>query len=75
MSDERFRVIADRRGTEWEIRDDGFRLWGRPCGNNPAVNLSREEWIFIAEYKHCDVPSLADVVVDAVMAPAKGSRG
>jgi hypothetical protein len=75
MSRERLRVLTSRYGTEWEIRDDGFRLWGRPCGNNPAVNLSREEWIFIAEYKHCDVPSLADVVIDAVMGRAEGGEG
>jgi hypothetical protein len=70
MSNPRTRVVTDKRGHEWEIMDDGYRLYGRPLGTDHALNLSREEWILVAAYKHCDVPSLADLVVDLVMAPA-----
>jgi hypothetical protein len=64
---ERTRMVADKRGNQWEIRDDGLRLWGRPRGGTHALNLSREEWILVADYKQCDVPALAEIVVDLVM--------
>jgi hypothetical protein len=46
--------------------DDGYRIYATWSGGGP-VCLPADSCVMVAEYKHCDFPSLGYALADALM--------
>ena len=48
--------------------DDGYRIYATWVSGGP-VSPKPGQCIFVAEYKHCDLPALGDIFANALMTP------
>lgn len=76
----RTRDIATGKTAKWSgepevvrLYDDGHRIYASWVSGGP-VKPRPGQCVFVASYKQCDLPGLAEVVADALMAPRDAAK-